>query len=72
MLANYPFLTPRVEIKKSNLCRVSRRVILGRFSNTAAVAMWWDIFLSVGSISRDQAVATRPWDGQQKTVPTPE
>jgi putative SOS response-associated peptidase YedK len=37
-LENYPFLTPRLEAKNSNLYRGSTRAILVRFSNAAALA----------------------------------
>jgi hypothetical protein len=40
-LENYLFLTSWVEIKKSNLYGISTGAILGRFSNTAAVSVWW-------------------------------
>jgi hypothetical protein len=42
-LENYPFLTPRVEIKKSNLYGVSMGGNLCRFSNAAAKSVWWNI-----------------------------
>ncbi len=41
VLENQPFLTPCIEIRKANLYEVSTRAILGRFSNTAAVEVWW-------------------------------
>jgi hypothetical protein len=46
-LENYPFLTPSVEIKKASLYGVSTRAILSRFSNTAAVEVWWNTSLVV-------------------------
>ena len=40
-LENYPFLT-LCGIKKSNLYEFSTAVILGRFSNSAAVTVRWN------------------------------
>lgn len=40
-LENYTFLTPRVEIKKSNLYRGSTGAILGRFSNALPSSLFW-------------------------------
>jgi hypothetical protein len=49
VLGNYTFLTLCVEIKKANLYRVSRRAILGRFSNTSMLSNWSVITRSMPS-----------------------
>jgi hypothetical protein len=55
-LENYLFLTSWVEIKKSNPYGISTGATLGRFSNTAAVSVWWSTFCSEGRI-----VEIKPW-----------
>jgi hypothetical protein len=49
LLANYIFLTPCIENKKANVYEVSTRAILDRFSNTAALDVWWRVAASPGT-----------------------
>jgi hypothetical protein len=59
VLENYPFLTPRVEIKKANLHGVSTGAILGRFSNAAAVNVTGSTNGLRGTLGRSAFTAPR-------------
>jgi hypothetical protein len=63
-LENYPLLTSRVEIKKSNLYAVATRAVLRRSSNIAAV--WWKASRSVPSTVTRSSRRGCPSRRQQK------
>ena len=67
-LENYPFLTPRFEVNKSDLYAISTGAILGGFFNADAAwggVGWGGVNTSLRSIITDQAFAT-PVSGRQQ------